>query len=363
MNFLKMKNLGPAYLYKLDNNLVYHIKSDKDIHWLTMIHEKVLIIYSVHNYKMILNLLLMLIITFSISSIEIRRSFPKKHVKIYLTRVFYSFYFAHLFLVMFLYIFLAHTGRINYSDTLMVIIISITPSAFFKTTFFETKSGRSFGLEGMYKRIIASIDEQIMISRYKKLVGLENVIAYSNSEDSMRRALLRVYRNNPSKIQASKLIQKMEEEITYEKDYMNRKRVAAKLIMRQFNREELKAEGFVPNNWNYDDSIDPVVLIRHASKYCAEDIERRQNVINLLDNELALLKERNPDRYKEIISFHTKELSIIMSKEGDLLVKLRLLMVLRGFNLEWLISHDIITDDRLEKIREMSERKKRKKKA
>ncbi len=52
-----------------------------------------------------------------------------------------------------------------------------------------------------------------------------------------------------------------------------------------------------------------------------------------------------------------------MSKEGDLLVKLRLLMVLRGFNLEWLISHDIITDDRLEKIREMSERKKRKKKA
>ena len=360
MNFLKMKNLGPAYLYKLNNNKIYHIEPDMDINWLTMMRAKVLLIYSVHNYKMIINLLLMLILTYSISSIEIRRSFPSNHVKIYFTRVFYSFYFVHLFLVMFLYIFLAHTGRINYSDTLMVIIISITPSAFLKTTFFETKSGRSFGLEGIYKRILANIDNQIMKSRYKKLVGLENVIAYSNSEDGMKRALLRIYRNNPSKIQAAKMIQKMEEEITFEKDYMIRKRVAARLIMRQFNKEQLKAEGFVPANWDYDADIDPVILIRSASRYCAETSERRQNLLKLVNKELKFLKARNPERYEEVMSFHEKELSLIMSKEADLLAKLRLLMVLRGFNLTWLKDNDIITEKRIIMSKKIDKKKKEK---
>jgi len=343
MKFLKMKNLGPAYLYKLNDDRIYHIDSDDEINWLTMVRSKAKLIYSVHNYKMILNLLLMLIITFSVSSIEIRRSFPKKHVKFYLTKVFYSFYFVHLTLVLFLYIFLAHTGRINYSDTIMVIIISITPSAFLKTTFFETKSGQSIGLENMYKRILANIDKQIMNSRYKKLVGLENVIAYSNSEDTMRNALLRLYRNNPSKAQAAKLIQKMEEEITAEKDYMNRKRIAARLIMRQFNRDELKAEGFVPQNWDYEAGIDPVILIRQASKYCAEDFDRTAKVQELLKDELDQLEKRNPERFAEVDSFHKKELSIVMSNEGELLAKLRLLMVLRGFNVDWLLDKGIIT--------------------
>lgn len=116
------------------------------------------------------------------------------------------------------------------------------------------------------------------------------------------------------------------------------------MIMRQFNREELKAEGFVPQNWDYEAGVDPMKLIRQASKYCAEDHDRRQNVLNLLDNELTLLKKRNLERYEEIKSFHEKELSIVMSNEGELLAKLRLLMVLRGFNLEWLKENGIVTD-------------------
>lgn len=301
-----------------------------------MIRSKIMLVYTTHSYKLILNLLLMLILIVSVSTIEIRRSFPKKHVKIYLTPVYYYFLFSQLFLVFFLYIYLAETGRINYSDTLMVIIITVTPSAFFKTTLFETRSGQSFGLENVYKRVMSSIDGMIMKSRYKKLVGLENVIAYSNSEDSMRSALLRIYRNNPSKIQSAKLIQKMEEDLMGEKDYMNRRRAAASLIMRQFNREQLKAEGFVPNYWVYENSEDPAILIRQAAKHCAKTKNGQKRVLKILDEELKSLKERNKESYEEIMAVHQKELSITMSKEGELLVKIRLLMVLRGFNIDWL---------------------------
>jgi hypothetical protein len=346
MNFLKMKNLGPPYLYRINNGMLTRLKHQMDINWITMIRSKIRLVYAAHSYKLILNLLIILVLTVSVSTIEIRRSFPKQHVKIYLTPVYYYYLLAHLGLVLFLYIYLAETGRINYSDTLMTIIITITPSAFFKTTLFETRSGRSIGLEEIYKRIMASIDNQVMISRYKKLVGLENVIAYSNSENSMRSALLRVYRNNPSKVQSAKLIQKMEEDLNNEKDYMNRRRAAARLIMRQFDREQLKAEGFVPSYWDYENSVDPVILIRQAAKKCAEDESKRTEVLQLLEEEKAKLKRRNEERYEEIMDVHEKELSITMSKEGELLVKLRLLLVLRGFNLQWIKEH-LISDDHL----------------
>ena len=351
MNFLRMKNLGPPYLYKIKNNRIYTVEHDLNMNWISMVKAKLNLVYAIHNYKLIINLLLMIILTISLSTIEIRRSFPKKHVKIYYTPVFYYYLFFHLLVVFFLYIFLAHTGRINYSDTLMVIIITITPSAFFKTTLFETKSGQSFGLEGLYKRVMASIDGEIMKSRYKKLVGLENVIAYSNSQDSMQSALLRIYRNNPSPIQSAKLIQKMEEDITNEKDYMNRRRAAAKLIMRQFDKEQLKAEGFVPNDWDFEDNIDPMILLRHAAKYCVEDNQRRKNVYAILKTELEDLKERSPLQHKEIEEVHNKELSITMSAEGELLVKLRLLFVLVGFKIGWILEKDFLSDDLLEDIR------------
>jgi hypothetical protein len=125
---------------------------------------------------------------------------------------------------------------------------------------------------------------------------------------------------------------------------MNRRRAAARLIMRQFDREQLKAEGFVPSYWDYENSEDPVILIRRAAKKCAEDDEKRTAVLSLLEEEKAKLKSRNKERYDEIMDVHEKELSLTMSKEGELLVKLRLLMVLRGFNLNW-IKEYLISDD------------------
>jgi hypothetical protein len=361
MKFLKMRNLGPSHLYRLDKDLIYKINTGKDIGWLTMLKAKIELVYAIHNVKILINLIIMVFLALSISTIEIRRSFPKKHVKIYLTSVFYYFLLAHLALVLFLYIYLAETGRINYSDTLMVIIITVTPSAFFKTTIFETRSGRSFGLENIYKRIMASIDAKIMKSRYDKLVGLENVIAYSNSQDSMKDALYRMYRNNPSKATAGKLIQKMEEELANENDYMNRKRAAARLIMRQFDREQLMAEGFVPPYWDFNDSIDPLILLRHTAKFCAEDKARMDKVEELLKADKEDLKESKPEKYKEMIDVHKKELMITMSHEGELLVKLRFLMVLRNFNLNWFIEQDLLTKEKLDEIRKLSKPVKRKK--
>jgi len=66
--------------------------------------------------------------------------------------------------------------------------------------------------------------------------------------------------------------------------------------------------------------------------------------------EFEKLEKRSPEQHKEIDAVHKKELKITMSKEGELLVKLRLLFVLRGFDLDY-IQKEILPKAELDKIR------------
>jgi len=109
-----------------------------------------------------------------------------------------------------------------------------------------------------------------------------------------------------------------------------------------------------------------MILLRHAARYCAETDKRRLNVESLLNTEIDLLEERNKERHEEIMDIHRKELGITMSKEGELLVKLRLLMVLRGFKQEWLVEKDILSrkdvDELISNLKKKSKKKKKEEK-
>lgn len=351
MNYRKMKNVGPLYLYRINANTINPIKVKQNISVLQALKIKLACIYSTNNFMLLFNLLLIFILTISISKIELRVSFPEKHVKIHKSKIFYKYIGIHLFFVLLIYIFLAETKRISYFDTIMAIIICVTPTAFVKTTFFESKSGSIIGLEGIYKRWMANIDNQIMEARYNILSKLRNTIAYSNSEESMRKALLRMYRNHPSPVVTSKRIQRMEDKLTAAKDYMARKRAAAELIIRLFDMEKLKGEAFVPPNWDENESPDPQTFIRKVAKYCAEYDEKKEHINDFAISELVKLRVRNRRKHREIKSVYKKEKSIVMSNEGDLIVKLRLILVLKNFNLQWLVEENIMSQEKLNELK------------
>ncbi len=98
--------------------------------------------------------------------------------------------------------------------------------------------------------------------------------------------------------------------------------------MKQFDREQLKAEGFIPKNWDFDNPFDPKLIIRKIAKYCSSHPERIKNLDNMLTEQLNMLNKRSPKKYQEICDFKEHELKNIIGIESELIVKLRLLFIL-----------------------------------
>ncbi len=348
MAFVCSENTTIPWVFHLKDGEVKPVPLTRVVNWWEKLLHKIGLIFAVYGAWIYISLIVIFIITYLISYTEFRRLFPVKHIKIYKSKIFFLLITGHFIMVITLYIFLSETRRIHYHDILMVMIISITPSALLRTTFFETRYGKAIGLERIYKSLMAWVEEKIMRSRYRELESLTNVIAYNNSEDSIRRALLQIYRNHPSSIKRSKLIQKMEEDMENEPRYLDRRRIGAQLLMRQFTKEELKGEGFVPQNWDYDNPIDPKIIIRKAAKYCARYPEKVKTIDKLLAKQLKLLKKTNRRRYEELQGFMNKELDVVLSVEGRLVVKLRILLVLVGFKIEWFIENNLLKSEDLE---------------
>lgn len=356
--YLGLENQQFPQIYKIKNNIINVENNYKNLNWFQQFVHKVKLIGSIFKNYIILNIIIILFITYFLSKAEIRKSFPKKHIKIHKTLEFYIFMFFHVILILCLYIYLAEARHIKYTDTLMVILISLTPTAFLKTTIFETSQGKSIGLERIYKQFTDYLDDMIMNSRYTNIEALVNIIAYNNSENTMRRALTRVYKNNRSVERSTKLIQVLDESLGNEHDYLNRRRLAAKFLIRLFDRHQLKAEGFVPFSWDYDKPLNPLTLLRFMAKHCSENddlmkkVEVQYNI--LLDN----VKTKNEESCMEILSAHNKELSIIMAKKAEMLVMLRFIVIMDGFDTKALLKKEFLTQEIIDKVYKISNKKK-----
>jgi hypothetical protein len=347
---------------------IFHLKDQKfkpidiveHIGWIEKFVHKVDLLFGIYGYWIYISLFIIFIVAFSISRMELKRLFPHKHVKIYKTKAFYYYVIGHFLIVLLLYIVLSESGSIKYNDIFMVFIISLTPSAFLRTTFFETRYGHTIGLEGFYKNLMSKVENRIMSERYKSLEAITNVIAYSNSENSIRESLYRIYNNHPSPTQRSKLIQKMEEDMAKTIDYLERRRVGARLLLRQLDKNQLKAEGFVPQTWDYEHPFDPRLIIRKAARHWAHSVEKTKKIDKLLKEQLKNLKKRNEKRYEELIGFMKKELKEILSKEAVIVVKLRILLVMVGFNIKWFIDEGLLDPNDLKNEEEEAENNRKK---
>jgi hypothetical protein len=359
MVFNDLENVTKPGLFHLKDKIAVLKPIPEYVGLLQKILYRIKLIFSVYGVLVITFIILaILVIALSISRMEIKRVFPNKHIKIFRTKALYLYIITHVIVVVLLYVFLCESGRIRYDDLLMAVIISLTPTALMKTTFFETKYGRTLGLEEIYKSWMENIELKIMEERYDRLQALTNVIAYNNSLDSIRNSLRQIFRQHPSPAQRAKLIQKMEEEIEREPEYLNKRRVGARFLIRRFDRDQLKAEGFVPHDWDYDKSHDPKIIVRIVSKYCSKDPDKIKKIEDILEKELEELKKRNPDRHTEMVDFMAKEKKETVAVEGILNVIVRNLFVLKGFDTELLIKEGFLPQEEWDRLNEGKENKK-----
>lgn len=333
-------------VYHLKNGEAKRVPIPEYIGLLDKFFKRLKLIFAVYgSWMMWLVLGVVLLLTVSVSRMEVKRLFPQKHISIYRRPVFYFYTLGHIITVMIIFVFLAETGSIKYDNIYMVIIISMTPTAFLHTTFFETRQGRAIGLENIYKNLMTMIEENIMQGKYKSLEAITNVIAYYSPLQTMRRALLNFYKNHPSQVQRAKLIQKMEEDIDKEPEHFEKRRVAAKLLMRWFDLDQLKAEGLLPQEYDYKNPLDPRLIIRRVARYCSGFPEKIEKIDQLLKDELKALKKRSETMHKEFNDSIDAEKNLIIAKEGELNVKIRKLFVLRSFDIEWLIAEELFVKE------------------
>lgn len=361
MTFSNFENTALPLVFHLKDENVEPVSVFAPVSFWQKLGHKIDLVFAIYGPWIWLSLVAAFVIAVMISRMDLRRMFPQKHVRIYRTRIPYLFLFGHFLTVVVLYVFLAETGRIHYDDILMVFIISMTPSAFLRTTFFETKQGQAIGLEKMYKKIMDAMDKMVMKARYDGLQAITNLIAYNNSEDTIREALRRVYMYHPNPTQSAHLIQKMEEKMNSEPGYLNRRRIGAELLLREFELERLKGEGLVPANWDFDHPVDPLRIVRMAARKCANDVSKVKTIQEELDKQLGVLQTNNKERYVDIKKFMDKELKVAVTVEGRLIVKLRILLVLMGFSLEWFKANGYLTDKDIEQERERLLREKERK--
>jgi hypothetical protein len=284
----------------------------------------------------------------SLSWTDLRRLFRGSGGSVLTNRFFYLFTAGNFSIMVLLYLFLAETGRVRYDGILTAFIIGLAPSAMLRTTLFETPQGRAIGLERLYDKLLSWVDERLMMARYKALQARINLVAYNNSQNAMREALFDLYRNHPAPAQRARLIRELDEDLRDEPDYLERRRSLARRLLRWYDWEQLKAEGFVPPQWDESRLVDPRQIVRRVARHSAQHPAK----VNLIRDESARqmqhLKSRNRKRYAELKDFLRTELEDAIAIEGELNVHIRFLFVLLGFDFDWFLKNDLLTEQEIE---------------
>lgn len=353
MSFTNFTNSVRPRIFHLSAGVAVPQDVARTVGWTEKLATKARAIAGSHGYWPAIAVTLILLLAALFSWIDLKTWFQGSRLTPF-NRFFALFTAVRFLVVLALYLVLAETGAIRYDSILMVLIISLTPSALARTTFFETPQGRAIGLERLYQRALLWVEEQLMRKSHNALEARISTIAYYNSQDGMRRALLDIYRHHRSPVQRAQLVNDLEEQLRSEKDYFERRRICARRLLKHFDWERLEVEGLIPQNAvDSDEALpDPRVIVRLAARHIAQHPDKINKIHDLSKQELDRIRNFSPERAKELEDFLQWELAQAVAIEGELNVRLRFYYVLVSFDEGKLLASGFIDAQALEQYRE-----------
>jgi len=322
MKFDKFKNtIQPIIYYDFDVGLKYPIAIDtkEKVAFLEKFKKKFEYISRQYGYIPIINIILMLLIVGFFSVMDIKRWYEGNWKKLFYYFHFYLLIIFNALIVVITYVFLAETGKISYNSVLVALIISFTPTAFLRTTFFETETGKNIGLADFYDKILLWINEKLMMAKYESESSNVNVIAYYNSITDMKSELHQIYQNARNVSQGLRLNNELDEELNNAQSQLDKHRVCARRLLRRFDWDELKSKGYIPEAFSQENPVNPRIVVRTSVRHClktflnvsrqaVEQLEKDElpqdlilNIKNYCGNDLKnfdeLYKELNKNTY------------------------------------------------------------------
>ena len=186
--FSAFQNTSPLNVYRSENGVIKELDRTTTAGWITKLQRKWGLIVQSYGVWPYISIALLFLMALSLTYMDMHRGYSGSDVNVLASPFFWLFLAGHFFAATLLYFTLAETGGagVRYDGIVAVLAIGLAPSALLRSTFFETPQGKQLGLERLYNRLLLFVDEKLMKSHYDHLNARINVIAYYNSEDSMR---------------------------------------------------------------------------------------------------------------------------------------------------------------------------------
>ncbi len=190
-----------------------------------------------------------------------------------------------------LWLWMGEQGLIRYEAPSNALMVAISYSAILHATLVPLPGGTPFGVGPLYDKLLLWVQKRLMKAKHVLLSPKVNVIAYYNSMKKMEGQLRRFYEQAQTSELRDKLDAGLDERLKEVKAelplsrVLERRRIAARRLLRWMSWDELCAEEFVPDElrgW----LVDPEQYIRRAAGYCRLG-ERRKLLNGVVDDEIA----------------------------------------------------------------------------
>ena len=186
---------------------------------------------------------------------------------------------------------MAETGNIRYDSFLAALALALAPTAVIRARLFQTKAGQLLNLEKIYDGLLKRINDRLMIESYVENKLPVNLLAYNNSVDGMKSYLLDIYKESYSTERRALLITDLENEISNQPTYIEKRKYCAKLLLQTVRSwDQLKRDNLAPCTQEDLESdeppADPEVFIREKA-HCAAKSNIARELIVLRDRKGA----------------------------------------------------------------------------
>ena len=292
-----LENQATPYVYVIKNGEIELPDSAPDMDVIQLAGMKLdLLRGRFGDWPLASNVVLLIVVTIVLASLDLKRSFEGQFLKIYGYVYFWILCLFNIGVVLTLYFILAEREAIRYDSWAAALLVAMGPSVFLRTTFFETPTGKAIGLANLYDRFLVWISEKMMVRRYELFSHFANVIAYYNPRKSLEDKLHQLYQNAKTQELQRKLEKDLADELSGASLYLEERLICARRLLRKFHWPELRGE-FAPPEFRVDHPGDPAALVRRCARYCQGDAERRQKLASLVEEQISA---RAPEVEKKV---------------------------------------------------------------
>jgi len=344
ISFKNYENNTPLNVFKVSKGVTGSILLGETITITEKIAHKLALTWNRFGFPLVFNILLIFIVVLFISISDINRWYTGKWLLLFKSVHFWVLFITNLSIALSIYFFLGETGNIRYDSIFAAFILSLMPSAIFRTTFFRikrsksksgTSEGKAIGLAKYYEFFLLWVYDHVTLKPFLKHPIFFNVIAYNKSAYDMKCLLEDTYQGISNRDQRIRMRVRMEEVLKKADSGHGARRALASLLLQNPGWDELVKRHFVPK-WFEPDKIDlnnpppdPEEIVSEAARYCLQDPKKKKIIEKRIQDEL---KKLPPERRNALEIEHEKEKNEMRTQTTIMKEKITFLFLIHGYD-------------------------------